>query len=692
MPFPWISIAISAAFTFVGQLLAKKPKSKPVDLEGFQVPTATEDRPKPMWVGTVRHRSPNCIWYGDYSAKPLKNSVGILQGILSLGGAYLSRQVIGYNYHLGFQLDLGWGELDEIIEIIMNDKSAWTGSESDGTITIDRPDLFGGSEGAAGPQNGGFQGRIVIYPGDGLQDPDPYVVAASGPTPAYRKDILLVAKGLTTGGAFVGNTAALPEIHIIGRRCPNTLGVTGGKHIIDTYDANPVCALYEFMTRANNEYGGGYSVVQFNTGNWIAAAEQVHSEGLGISRMFDTDRSVDDVVDDYLQLIDGVININMTTGKFELVLARNDYDVDDILEIGDDEIIELVEYKRGAWAETFNEVKLSYIDRTQNFESIPIAAQDGANSSGQAEVNSTTVSIEGLSNPTTANKALWRELKVLSSPLATIGLKLTRAGFQLYGGAVFKYVGSKIPKANGLIFRVTTVDGGTPTANAIEIKATQDVYSLTSAAWLPPQPTEWEEPNIEPTNIVDQFLIEQPYFFHGTDDCRVASIAAQPDGAQLSYDLYTKLSTTTDYGAAKRNGQLFTPKGTLANDYSSSAYDTSGDLIVTPVSLMNDLPATVTPEDITIGAGGLIIIGNEILAYEEYTVDIDGNFVFSGVWGGLLDTVLADHAEDDPVWFISEGIGLDFTSYAAASTIKAKLTSKSATGTIDLASATEITL
>lgn len=686
MPFPWIALAISAAFTFLGQLLTPKNKKKAETLDQFDVPTATEDRPKPLFVGTVRHKSPNCIWYGDYSAKAIKNKVSAIGAIASFGAALLTRQIIGYKYMLGIQLSLGWGTLDEITAITLNDKVAWTGSASSGTITIDKPELFGTAEEASG--NGGFQAAVVIYNGNGSNIPDPYIVSKSGATPAYRNDILLVMKGLAGGGAYVGNSPNFPEISVDVRRCPNQLGVTGGKHIIDTKDANPICCLYELMTREKNHFGGGYSPVQFNTANWIAAAETLHTEGLGVSRMFDQVGDVENIINDYLQMVDAVININMTTGKFEIALARFDYDPETILEIGDDDIVEVTSYKRGSWIETYNEVKLSYIDRTQNFETIPIAAQDIANASGQAEVRATTTKIEGLSNPVTANKALWRELKVVSTPLATIGLKINRIGFALYPGAVFKWVGTRYGVV-GMIFRVTEIDGGTINANTIDIKAVQDIFALGSTAYLPPAESTWEPPVLDPTNITVERIMEQPYFFHGTDNTRIFTVAKPANGSQLGYDLNTFQGA--DPYSAKAFSQPFTATGVLAFNYVSTAYNVSSELIVTPQWGMEDLPATVTPEEIALGSKGILLINNEIFAYESWAL-VGSNFAFNGVWGGILDTVLGSHIAADRVWFLSDGIALDPTNYVPASLVTAKLTSIAFTGTVPLGTATAITI
>jgi hypothetical protein len=243
-----------------------------------------------------------------------------------------------------------------------------------------------------------------------------------------------------------------------------------------------------------------------------------------------------------------------------------------------------------------------------------------------------------------------------------------------------------------MIFRVTSVDQGVLTNNVIEVQAIQDIFSLGDTAYDAPQTTEWTAPSDSATNITNELLIEQPYFFHGTSNSRIASIAAQPNGSQLGYDLYVKESTVTNYGESKRQDQLFTPKGTLVSSYTSTAYNTSSALVVNPVSLMSDLPTPITAEDIALGAGGLLMIDSEILAYESYTIDGSGHYVFNGVWGGLMDTVLATHSTSAVVWFISEGIGLDATNYTSGATMNAKLTSKSITDQITLASATQITL
>lgn len=677
MPIDWLMVAISAGIsaglTLLGGLLAPKPK--PARPDEINVPTATEDRIKPYFVGTVRHTSPNAIWYGDFSTKKIRQG-----GISWLAG----NPVIGYKYFIGIQLALGWGTVDALRRVEIGGKEAWTGTVTSGNFTINKPTLI-----SSDPVENGFVATGVFYPGNGANVADPYVDSkVSGSIPAYKNDCIVVFKGTSSGGAYIGNSPSFPEISFDLSRYPNTLGVTGSKHIIDTYDANPVCALYEFMTRTDNEFGGGFVESQFNLTNWRAAAEDIYDEGIGCSGIITGDQDVKTVIEDYLKLIDGVINVNMETGLLEIVLARYDYDPDTIPHYTDDDFLE-VDFTRGSWSETTNEVKLSYVDRTENYADRIAAAQDSASAAGNLEVYPQTIDIPFISTPTVANAKAWQELKAISIPLGRLTAKMNREGFELAGASVFKWSSEKYG-VDSMIFRVAEASDAGLGEDDIKIKCVQDVFALGETAFDAPGDSDWEEPTTDAEPVVEQAIYEQPYHFHLSDNHRIFTVAAPADGVQQDYDLYTKLSTETTYIERAVN-QDYTPLGTLESNYDSDVFVTDGSLIVTPVDGMGDLPAAVTPDEIAAGQG-LILINDEILAYESYTVDLDGNYVFDNVWGGLLDTVLANHTAGDNVWFISESIGLDPTNYAAGVTVNAKLVSNAPGGQVAIGDATALTL
>ena len=669
MPFPFVAVlvsaAVSAGLTLLGGLLAPKPKAAKED--EIEVPTATEDRIKPYFVGTVRHLSPNAIWYGDFSTKKIKQGgLGFLAG----------NPTIGFKYFIGIQLDLGWGKVDALRRIELGGEEAWTGNIASGNFTIDKKELF-----QSDPVKNGFQATGVFYPGDGVQAVDPYVAGkVGGFVPAYRDDALIVFKGLTSGGAYIGNSPTFPEIKIDVSRYPNTLGVTGGKHIVNTFDANPVCALHEFMTRENNEFGGGFIDAQFDLNNWRAAADAVFAEGIGCSLLITTEREVDNVIESYLKLIDAVINVNMNTGLLELKLIRFDYDPDTIPHFTDDDFTE-VNYTRGSWQETLNEVRLSYSDRTAEHTDRIAAAQDSASASGNGEVITSDIDIEGIATPSLANTIVWRELKSLSIPLGRMTGKMNREGYELSGGMVFKWSSVKFG-VNAMIFRVSEASDG----DFIEVKCVQDVFSLGSTAFNVPDAPGWQPPTLDAVNISLAAIFEQPYFFHQTSDNRIFTVASPANGSQQSYDLRTKLTTETNY-VERLTSVGYTPNGTLNAQFISD----SGSLVIVPGAGMEDIPNAVTPEEIATGRG-LIQIDSEILAYESFTVDGSGNFVFSNVWGGLLDTLKATHAAGARAWFIAEEIAADPTNYPAGASVNAKLLSNAPNGQIAEGSAIIVTL
>ena len=76
-------------------------------------------------------------------------------------GGKSKKTTIGYKYFMGLFMGLCRGPVDAIRQIRVGDKTAWTGhAASNSTITINKPDLFGGEE-----QEGGIDGTLQIMLG-----------------------------------------------------------------------------------------------------------------------------------------------------------------------------------------------------------------------------------------------------------------------------------------------------------------------------------------------------------------------------------------------------------------------------------------------------------------------------------------------------------------------------------------------
>ncbi|MGG4902124.1 hypothetical protein ACLPBM_23580, partial [Escherichia coli] len=76
-------------------------------------------------------------------------------------GSKAKKITVGYKYYMGLFMGLFRGPVNEIVEIRVGDRTAWTGSiTGNTTIRINREDLFGGTK-----AEGGIDGPLELYMG-----------------------------------------------------------------------------------------------------------------------------------------------------------------------------------------------------------------------------------------------------------------------------------------------------------------------------------------------------------------------------------------------------------------------------------------------------------------------------------------------------------------------------------------------
>ncbi|GAB3335349.1 phage tail protein [Marilutibacter aestuarii] len=102
------------------------------------------------------------------------------------------KQTVGYWYHPAIHMVLGKGPIDAVLKIRGGDVDAWSGeATSNATITIDRPNLWGGEE-----AEGGIQGDVDLMFGAPDQMPNPAISSLIGPdSSAHRGHAALLFKG-----------------------------------------------------------------------------------------------------------------------------------------------------------------------------------------------------------------------------------------------------------------------------------------------------------------------------------------------------------------------------------------------------------------------------------------------------------------------------------------------------------------
>lgn len=70
-------------------------------------------------------------------------------------GGSSKKQTVGYKYYLGVHMPMCHGPIDKVTRIRVDQRTAWTGESTGGTISINEPNLFGGEE-----REGGIVGDI----------------------------------------------------------------------------------------------------------------------------------------------------------------------------------------------------------------------------------------------------------------------------------------------------------------------------------------------------------------------------------------------------------------------------------------------------------------------------------------------------------------------------------------------------
>lgn len=677
----WGQLAIWAGATLLGELLSPKAeKPKPSGLGEFQVPTADGSRAIPVIFGTCLLRGPNLLWYGDLVTKPIYKETGGLFG----SGLFSSVYQVGWKYYLGVHLGLCHGPVDQVRSIRFGDRSAHFTSSVQGDhlrVVLDDARLFGGID-----AEGGVSGDVDFYLGTSTQGANDYLQSKiTADLPGYRTLCHAVFRRV-----YFGTMPQVKDVAFELSRYPNSLGLGGNKHVIGTYDANPACMLYE--ASLDRVWGLGIPSSRVDLASFQAAGEVLYSEGLGLSLQVDTPADGANAIDEILRHIDGDMYTDPATGLWTLVLARKDYDPA-TLPVFDESSIEEIELTRQSWSELANVVQVRYVSRADGY-SERIAQQQNLAlvQIRDGERVPQALDFRGISNAAAANGRAALAIKAVSYPLAKGRVVLNRKAYQLRPGSVFKVNHSRL-KLSDLVLRAGPIDYGELLDGKIAVDCFEDIFVAAPGAFPPPPDSGWTDPVGDVLAPVAQGLIEAPYHLLGSADRFVAAMAVRSGGGDLGYEIWSDRTGGINYVLTNQAGG-FTPSGLLTAAYAKSgAYvDATGFTANTPYDL-DDL-VSVTQQELEAGVN-LLLIDDELMAFRTVVNNGDGTYTIQNVWRGVLDTVPADHAIGARVWFIApSGLSLvdPTAAYSADGTIRAKLLPFNLRRTLDLASATALTL
>ena len=427
---------------------------------------------------------------------------------------------------------------------------------------------------------------------------------------------------------------------------------------LDAYsDANPACVIYDLLT--STRYGLGVPTALIDTAAFQAVGTVLFNESNGISIQVDNASAADQILGAILQQINGILYTDPSSGLWELSLIRNDYTVGSLTEFTQDDIggasQEAPSFSRVALTETVNEIKLSYVSRSANFQQAIAQSQDIGNFSIRNELVSSTVEYHGVSNAALAQAIADRDLRTLSYPIAQIKFKASRKAWALRPGKPFKFTFAPYG-ITGLICRVTEINYGAIENGEIEISAIEDIFNVAAAAYSSPGVTGWTDPFGPPVAPTAQTLFEVPYQLVAGPSRFVAALVVRADSTSTSYDIWE-----SDAGGAyyKANTSFaFTPSGLLLNAYSAATAATDSTGFILSTTGAQDLTHLSSTDSGGLSRGvNIALIDSELISWQTITANGDGTYTISGVMRGVLDTLPANHSSGARVYFITDGNG-----------------------------------
>lgn len=667
-------------------LTAPKPKvenARAAKLGDFQFPRSNQGDPVPWFRGTVRLKSPNTLWDGDYTPVPItvKQKTGLFSS---------KRVTTGYKYHIG--LDLCWalnGTHTITLRKLWSDKYVlWTGSvNTRTTIDINQPNLFGGQD-----QRGGMVGAIDFYPGSFDEPRSSYLAEKADPdVPAYIGQCRTVFHGSAiteASGFYFGTTTT---INAISAEMSLLTSYVAPAYAVmpNGFDSNPMEILYSAFTE---EFGMlGADVNDIDMPSWQAAAQTLYNEKMGMSILVQTSVTGKDIADEALRVADGILYQNPDTGKIVCKLIRDDYDVATLITLDQSTVMELSDFSKTTWDQAFNQCRVTFTNRADDYANGVATQQDFALLNFQERVRNTDISVPGCYDPTEATALAARQLSLMSVPLFQIEIRCKRQAAVLNPGDVFVFNWTPYGLSN-MVMRVQKIDKGTLQDGTVTINAIQDRFASSLALFAPPEPTGWTPVDTSAQPVATRLFFEAPKWFQQflasnlTDGQAAWYVGAKPPGqASVGMDVQTSATGTWNdtvdsqlqrvYDGTFAVQTAFTKTDGQANGLSATGFTV--ELVDRPSEFINQAG--------TFDSTGqwLILVDGEFMQPATMTDNGDGTYTFTNVYRALLDSDFADHAVGAVGYLIKQSDGLLDPITSDTATLHARILDITPTSTLD---------
>lgn len=444
--------------------------------------------------------------------------------------------------------------------------------------------------------------------------------------------------------------------------------------IAQQVDMNPAHIIRECLT--DSTWGMGYLAADIDDDSFMAAADTLFNENMGMSLLWDKQIPIEDFVYDVIRHINAVLYLDREDGTFILKLIRDDYDVGALTTLDESNIQKVINYSRANELEAINSVNVIY-HAADTDEKASVSADDIALFQSTGSVISTTIQYPGFSNRSIAAIAAKRDLRTLSSPLLNATILANREASSLNIGDVFKF---EWPDYHDgfVVMRVQQIEFGDGKTNAVKIIASEDIFSTPDTALTGDEENGWVSPDSDPLNSDNQLVQEEPYYELVQEFGEVAVTSLLDDDNDLGFIYATATRPTGGLNATvyvddgsgfSEDGTIdFCPYAVLSSpiDHTSTtvSFSVSEDLEVVPVGSIGQVDDEIVRIDAIDTGAGTITIGR-----------------------GCLDTVPTLHTAGSVLYLFDEYAENDESQYTSGEDIDVKLLTNASNGQLSLADA-----
>lgn len=439
-------------------------------------------------------------------------------------------------------------------------------------------------------------------------------------------------------------------------------------------DINPAHIIRECLT--NQVWGIGVSESNIDDFSFKNAADILYDEQMGVSIKWTDSTSINEFVDNIKEHINAQLYLDRVTNKWKLYLIRDDYDIADLISLNESNIRNL-DFERRTLAECVNSVTVTYWDRERAKDST-VTVQDIARIAQQGGVISQSIDYKGFTNSDLASRIALRDLKTLSSTLASVSFDVDESFSESWHeGMPFKLSDESYGLSEA-VMRIRTIKRGDGINNTVYVEAIEDSFSspMQSVIEYVPPITSGDSTAKNATAIAFEVpyieLVEQ----YGQDEVDsklsnypdlgyVGMAAIRPNNQHVNASLYVDAGAGYD----ERTTLDFCPNASLKNDigYTDSSFELEN---VAEFELLE--------------ANHRIQINDEIMAFVSF--DAVTNVV--NVKRGCFDTVPQKHEAGSKVFGWDNYSGIDDLEYLSGEVLSLKALTLTGSDVLELSDAT----